>query len=204
MLVHGLVAGDGSAASRRLAAENLGRQYSFLRSVTLASLDEDAPVLSLDIIRALHFHALACLHPGAGQYRTETVDVDAGFFAPPAHPQIAALMEMFAIQVNRLWDRLDAVALAAFVLWRLNNIHPFTEGNGRAARAACWFVLCVKSGGWLPGAPMLPELIRANREDYLRCLREVDESAWAGALDIGPLQQFLAGLLDRQLRSAGA
>ena len=191
---------SGIVNNRRLAAENLGRQYTFLRSVTLASLQMEAPVLSIDIIRALHYHALACLHPGAGQYRTDSVEVG-DEFTPPAHPLIVSLMEMFVIQVNRLWDRLDAVALAAFTLWRLNNIHPFAEGNGRTARAACYFVLCLKAGGWLPGDPILPELIRAQRSDYLRCLRAVDESAWGGATDVTPLQGFLAGLVDQQLRS---
>jgi Fic family protein len=199
VLVHGLVSEEGGSAYRRLEAENLGRQYSFLRSAVRASLAMDAPVLSLELVRALHYHAMTCLHPGAGQYRTDQVEVGDGF-SPPAHPQVPALMEMFAIQTNRLWDRLDPVALAAFVLWRLNNIHPFTEGNGRAARAACWFALCVKAGGWIGGDPTLPELIRAQRGDYLTSLRQVDESAWAGALDITPMQAFLSGLLDRQLR----
>jgi hypothetical protein len=29
--------------------------------------------------------------------------------------------------------------LAAYGLWRLNWIHPFVEGNGRTARAVCYF-----------------------------------------------------------------
>jgi Fic family protein len=59
-------------------------------------------------------------------------------------------------QVNLWWQSADPVALATFVLWRLNNIHPFINGNGRTARAATYFVLCVKAGGWLQGTTILP------------------------------------------------
>jgi Fic family protein len=200
VLVHGLV-GDDRAAAQRLAAENLGRQFSFLRSAVAASLANESPVLSIELIRALHAHALACLHPGAGLFRTGPVEAGDGFVAPGPE-QVGPLMEMFVIQANRLWDQLDAVALAAFVLWRLNNIHPFAEGNGRTARAAAWFVLCAKAGGWLPGARTLPELIRAERGEYLRCLQAADEAAWAGQPDVSELQSLLARLLARQLASA--
>lgn len=112
-------------------------------------------------------------------------------------------MQMFTNQVNRMWDETDAVTLSAFVLWRLNYIHPFINGNGRAARAACHFVLCLKAGGWLPGDPILPELIRLNRPEYVDCLKAVDATAASGALDLSPLHNFLTRLIDVQLRSAG-
>src|SRR5581483_3555677 len=113
---YGLVENENSPAVDRFAAENLSRQFSLLRSIALASVQMEAPVLSIEIIKALHFTALACLHPGAGQYRSEAVEVSGGF-SPPAQSKIPALMEMFVVQVNRLWDRFDAVTLAAFVLW---------------------------------------------------------------------------------------
>jgi Fic family protein len=111
-------------------------------------------------------------------------------------------MQMFTNQVNRMWDETDDVVLAAFVLWRLNFIHPFINGNGRTARAACHFVLCLKAGGWLPGDPILPELIRYNRAEDVSRLQAVDATLAAGALDLTPIHEFLTRLIDEQIRSA--
>jgi len=201
MFVHDLVGTEQHPVYQQLSAENLDRQYSFLRSITLASLAVQ-PMLSIEIIKALNYHAVSCLHASAGEFRTWPVEVG-GDFTPPLHIQVSPLMQMFTNQVNRQWDTIDAVSLAAFVLWRLNYIHPFINGNGRAARAACHFVLCLKAGGWLPGDPILPELIRLNRPEYVKCLKAVDASAAAGTVDLGPLHEFLTRLIDEQLRSAG-
>ena len=88
---------------------------------------------------------------------------------------------------------------------RLNNIHPFINGNGRTARAACYFVLCLKSGGWLSGDPILPELIRQNRDEYVEALQEGHVSfAATGDADLRRLHALLTRLLDEQLGTSGA
>jgi len=188
-----------------MAAENLGRQYSFLRSVTLASLEIGHPMLSIEVIRSLNYHAISCLHPCAGEFRPGEVSVGSGedAYIPPYHYQVPALMQMFTNEVNRRWSEVDDVTLAAYVLWKMNHIHPFINGNGRAARAACHYVLCLKAGGWLPGEPILPELIRGVRPEYVQRLKAVDASAKTGTLNLQPLHELLTGLIDQQLRSAG-
>ena len=108
-------------------------------------------------------------------------------------------MDDFVNFVNSRWESSDPVGLAAYVLWRLNHIHPFINGNGRTARAICYFVLCVKAGGWLPGNVTLPELITQHRPLYVAALQEVDASLKAGKLDITPLQNLLSMLLAIQL-----
>lgn len=202
MFVHDLVGTEQNPAYQQLAAENLDRQYSFLRSVTITSLSLGQPMLSIEVIKALNYHAVSCLHANAGEFRTWPVTVGQDF-QPPLHIQVPPLMQMFTNQVNRMWDSTDAVTLSAFVLWRLNFIHPFINGNGRAARAACHFVLCLKSGGWLPGDPILPELIKANRDEYVACLKKVDATFANSGLDLTPLHQLLTRLIDEQLRTAG-
>ncbi|SUS04190.1 conserved hypothetical protein [uncultured Defluviicoccus sp.] len=84
-------------------------------------------------------------------------------------------MDDFVEEVEGLWDGTNALLLASFVLWKLNAIHPFVNGNGRTARAICYYVLCVKSNGLLPGAKILPELIRENRDEYVRILKTTDK-----------------------------
>jgi Fic family protein len=108
-------------------------------------------------------------------------------------------MEDFINMVNRSWEQSDPVAIAAFVLWRLNFIHPFVNGNGRTARAACYFVLCLKVGGWLPGSVILPELIRQERPKYVEALRAADETFNKGQLDITKLHELLSELLKKQV-----
>jgi Fic family protein len=199
MFVHDLVGTEQHPAYQLLAAENLARQYTFLRSIVQASLQLGQPMLSIEVIKALNYHAISCLHTNAGAFRPCQVTV--GDYIPPPDYQVPALMQMFTNQVNRMWDSTDPVLLAAFVLWRLNHIHPFINGNGRTARVACHLVLCMKLGGWLPGAPILPELLQANRPEYVGALKAADASLQDGALDLSLLHGLLARLLDQQLAS---
>lgn len=182
---------------QEMAIANGNRQYDFLRSIVLLSLKVGKPFLSQHVMKALNFQAITCLHTNAGEYRPCAVTV--GNYEPPDHYRVSALMDDFVNTVNRNWEQADAVELATYVLWRLNNIHPFINGNGRTARAASYFVLCLKAGGWLPGDPILPELIRQNRPDYIKALKEVDATYAAGELTMAPLHSLLTKLLDQQL-----
>lgn len=184
---------------QNLAIDNLDRQYGFLRSIVTASLDLKRDMLSLEVFRALNHHAIACLHATAGELRPCAVRV--GKYEPPAHYQVPALMQMFVDEVNRRWDGADPIFLATFVLWKLNHIHPFVNGNGRTARAACYFVICLKLGRWLEGDPILPELIRKNRPEYVNALEQATDTYAAGSVDLIPLHGLLSRLLDEQRNS---
>ena len=205
MNLHEICGGEGHEAYRQLELSNGNRQYDFLFSVVAASLSTGRPFLSSAILKALNYHAIACLHSNAGEYRPCDVKVwkaESGAEAvvvhnPPEHYRVQGLMDDFVNQVNRNWEKADDLTLAAFVLWRLNWIHPFINGNGRTARAAAYFVLCVKAGGWLTGQQILPELIKSNRSGYEAGLKVADETN-----DIAPLRAYLQTLLDQQLTSA--
>ena len=157
---------------RALQIANQFRQYGFLRSIVQSALEIQRPFLSQTVIKALNFHAIACLHTNAGEYRPCPVKV--GEHIPPEHYRVNDLMDDFVNTVNRSWDSTNPISLTAYVLWRLNHIHPFVNGNGRTARAACYFVLCVKCGLWLRGTNILPELLVDNRNKYVCALRKVD------------------------------
>jgi Fic family protein len=196
MFVHSLTGNENNPIYQNLSIENLDRQLSFLRSTVIAAVGLQRPMLSLEVIRALNYHAIACLHGYAGQFRPCEVKVGEDYHPPMPH-EVPPLMEMFVDEVNRAWDRADPVALAAYVLWKMNAIHPFINGNGRAARAACYFVLCLKMGGWLKGEPILPDLLRRDRDDYVAALKAVDASIQT-ALDLTPLHSLLVKLLNEQ------
>src|SRR4051794_26724145 len=90
--------------------------------------------------------------------------------------------------------------LPAYALWRLNWIHPFIEGNGRTARAACYLLICLRQGRLLPGRKIVPERIQEDRQPYYAALEAADR-AWAdGQFNVNELALYLARLLTEQLR----
>lgn len=68
--------------------------------------------------------------------------------------------------------------LDAYVLWKINPIHPFINGNGRTARVTCYFILCAREGQWIAVDPILPELLREepHRSRYIDALKYADQS----------------------------
>ncbi len=89
--------------------------------------------------------------------------------------------------------------LPAYALWRLNWIHPFVEGNGRTARAACYYLLCLRQGQLLPGWKIVPERIGENREHDYAALHAADVAWEAGHFDVTELSDSLEDLLIQQL-----
>ena len=197
MILFEITGSEQNPVYQDLEIANISRQYDFLRSIVIASLAIQKPFLSSHVLKALNFHAITCLHTNPGEYRPCPVTV--GDYNPPDHYRVPALMDDFVNTVNRTWEKSDPIALAAFVLWRLNHIHPFINGNGRTARAASYFVLCVKLEQWLPGTIILPELIRRERAAYVDALRTVDNSLQTGDLDLTSLHELISHLLEEQI-----
>ena len=166
--------GESHAVYQQVKAENDVRHYDFLCSMVRAALAIERPFLSQAIIKAINFHAIAGLHHDAGEYRP--VNVKVGCYKAPHHTRVTPLMNDFVNVVNLKWEATEAVSLAAFALWQINHIHPFVNGNGRTARAVCYFILCVKSNGLLPGETILPERLKAERKRYIAALKAADKS----------------------------
>jgi Fic family protein len=107
--------------------------------------------------------------------------------------------EFFSI-VHENWTIVDhPTILPAYTLWRLCWIHPFVEGNGRTARTACYYLICLKQGRLLPGKKTVPERIRENRVPYYEALHAADVAWEAGQLDVSSLADYLGALLKAQL-----
>lgn len=197
MIVFELVGTEQHPEYQKLAVENGERQYSFIRSLVEAAIGLNRPMLSLEVIKALNYHAISCLHVSSGQFRP--CEVQVGNHIPVQFWQVPAKMELFVDEVNRFWAQSDPVYLATFVLWKLNYIHPFINGNGRTARAASYYVLCLANGGWLAGQPTLPELLTQNRPAYVQALQAADASLAAGPVDLTQLHTLVTNLLNQQI-----
>lgn len=201
MIIYELTNTEKHPVYQALEVANGNRQFDFLKSIVAASLAMGRPFLSQHIIKALNFQAITCLHISAGEYRPWGVTV--GEHEPPPHYRVPAAMDDFVNVVNRNWETNDAVALATYVLWRLNNIHPFINGNGRTARAACYYVLCLKLGGWPEGTVILPELIKRDRDEYCVALQTAHVAfATTGEPNLEHLHHIVSRLLKEQLASA--
>lgn len=109
-------------------------------------------------------------------------------------------MDRFFSVIHENWTIADHPTLIpAYALWRLNWIHPFIEGNGRTARAACYYLICMRQGKLLGGTKTVPERIRENREPYYAGLRGADLAWEQGQYDVTELALYLQGLLKGQL-----
>lgn len=191
-----LVGSEQDPIYQSMAASNINRHYSFLFSVVEAAVALKRPLLSESLIKALNFHAIIGLHHEAGQYRSYNVQV--GPYLPPEYFRVEPLMEDFVNDLNWRWQSTEAMELAAYALWRINNVHPFVNGNGRTARAVCYFILCVKFGGLLPGHTILPERLRqepTRSSAYVPALQQADQG------NFNPLTTLIRNLVVQQVTS---
>ena len=70
----------------------------------------------------------------AGKYRNHKVIITGTDFIPPAPERIPDLMKAFADNIPALCKKHHLVEFAAVIHKELVMIHPFIDGNGRAAR----------------------------------------------------------------------
>jgi hypothetical protein len=95
---------------------------------------------------------------------------------PPGPHLVEHLVQEMCDYVNENFHEKTALHLAAYVMWRLNWIHPFSDGNGRTSRAVSYIVLCSHVKILLPGTSSIPQQIEENRAAYFRALEAADEA----------------------------
>lgn len=142
---------------------------------------------------------MAGLSPTAGVYRPAAVTIQGSQHQPPDAFRVPELMEELCDYVNDNWKMGSPIHLAAYVMWRLNWIHPFTDGNGRTSRAVSYLVLCVRLGYRLPGLQTIPDLIVENKKPYYEALETADRSASNDSPNLGALETLLGSHLASQL-----
>ena len=146
--------------------------------------------------------ALQGLSVYAGSFRPGTVKIEKSGHVPPPAFLVPELVEQLCDYVNDRWLTATAMHLAAYVMWRLNWIHPFADGNGRTSRAASFLVFSVSAGFVPPGKETIPSLIVQNRTPYFDALEAADASWEDGErLDVSVMEELWQALLARQLTS---
>ncbi len=159
-------------------AKNGLRQYDVGIRIIETAIERGAAEFKLrpSTILTLHREALSGISSYAGLWRPAGVEIQGSKHSPPGAHLVPELVENMCDYVNEQWRDATAIHLAAYLMWRLNWIHPFADGNGRTARMTSYVVMSIKIGGVLAGTPTIPEQIVDNRVPYFDALDEADES----------------------------
>ncbi|MDP1798669.1 MAG: Fic family protein [Planctomycetaceae bacterium] len=145
--------------------------------------------------------AMSGIYDCAGTLRKRLVVP--GDFVPPHHELIPWLVESFCNYVNS--SNADPFRLSAHVLWRINWIHPFYDGNGRTARELSYLTLLARlQVPELAGTnSILGQLDRTARDRYFDALRAADLGCdGEESINIEPLESLLLELYQNQMESA--
>jgi len=181
--------------------KNLARQYDLLLDCIQIGLQKGIEAFDKYTLWSLNAAAVANIAQFGGRYRRGPIYV--GKHIPPHFDDVPDEMDRFLSVVHENWTVIDnPLTLPAYALWRMNWIHPFVEGNGRTARAACYYLICMKQGRLLPGNKIVPERIRENRQPYYAALKAADDAWDAGHFDVNQLSAYLGRLLKGQLTEA--
>jgi Fic family protein len=149
----------------------------------------------------LHLHrcALDGISSYAGTWRPSGIDIGGSKHVPVGAHQVPEMIEDLCEYINDNWEKRTPVHLASYVMWKLNWIHPFTDGNGRTSRAASYLVLCLRTGYLLPGKNTIPDQIAHQRAPYYEALEAADNSWADNKIDLSEMEKLLSALLARQL-----
>ena len=168
------------------------------------------PIPNEAALRHLHQAATQFLLAKPGHYRDYDMHVedDAGGVVFQAQPwrSIKGLMRRFFRDLASLWATGDAVDVAAYALWRINWIHPFSDGNGRTAIAFSYACLCLKLGALLPGRKTMIDMITAEPGRYVAALNLAHQGVTgpSGEPDLSAMKAYLDELLLHQMQTATA
>lgn len=192
---------DSPALFLKVQEQNLLRQYDLLLNCIEIGLAKGIEAFDKYTLWSLNAAAVANIAQFGGRYRESPIYV--GNHRPPHFKEVNNEMDRFFSVIHENWTIIDhPTYLAAYALWRLNWIHPFVEGNGRTARAACYYLLCMRQGRLLPGKKIVPERIRENRQPYYDALKAADLHWDAGDFNVQELADYLSQLLKGQLTEA--
>lgn len=182
-------------------ARNGLRQVDHAMEVIHEALERGAFKLRPSLVLGLHRPALEGISAFAGNFRPAGVEIEGSRHAPPGAYLVPELVEDLCEYVNDKWETASPLHLAAYVMWRLNWIHPFDDGNGRTSRMLSFVVLCIKSKEVLDSKPTIFEQVVGNRTPYFHALDAADDAWKEGRVDVNRMEALLDQLLANQLHA---
>jgi Fic family protein len=131
-------------------ARNGFRQYDAAIGTIQSALERGSFKLRPSLILGLQREALAGISSYAGNTVRAELLLRAANTPVGAH-LVPELIEDMWDDVNDHWEASTPLHLAAYLMWRLNWIHPFADGNGRTSRIVSYVALSIRAGAVLPG-----------------------------------------------------
>ncbi len=135
--------------------------------------------------------------PGAWRY--VPIEITAATHTPPKHLDVPREIDELCEYVQAYWNDRTPIHLSSYVMWRLNWLHPFVDGNGRTSRVASYLVLCARLGYRLPGPKTIPERIAENKKPYYVALEHADRAWKESRVDVSEMENLLQAHLEAQL-----
>lgn len=185
-----------------LEVENGFRQFAHCLDLIDDHLDPERPfALRETPICDLQRIAVEGIEPDPGRYRVLPVGITGSRHEPPPAFLVAEHVRRMCDYVNDNWHEKTALHLSAYVMWRLNWIHPFADGNGRTSRTLSYLLLSLKLGSRVPGTLTIPQQIERDKTHYIEALEASDRSSTDEVLAIGPMEEMMRAMLAKQLLS---
>lgn len=155
-------------------------------------------------LKEFHRTATLFLLEKPGEFRDSEVVVRKGdgtiVHEPPHSTEMQPHLDKLFDELAKRWPNQSAAEVGAYVLWMINWIHPFKNGNGRTARAFCYACICLKYGFTPPGTPTVIDSIMQNRKEYQDALKKADEALEAGSEpDLAMMTDFVDRLIAEQI-----
>jgi Fic family protein len=149
--------------------------------------------------------AAACIIDPPGDYRRTAIAIRHSDHVPPPSEVVDLQMRALFARLDAEWTRQDAAWLGGLVLWRINWIHPYREGNGRTARAACRTVVLSLRPQANPRAfaNAFERALVADRYAYYAALRCAD-AAYAVDPDPEVAANAMCSFVDACIQSTAA
>lgn len=185
-------------ATAELEARNAIQQYDWAVAQIEQHVKAEGFTLDRQFLQELNRLAVIGIEPDAGKLRTYDLIITHAKHVPPPHDEVLDLVDELCAYVNKNWTE-NPIHLGAYLLWRVNWIHPFGDGNGRTSRMIAYAVLCIRLGFLLPGTNTIPDQIASNKLPYYDALAEADEAYADGRIDVTAMEVLLENLLAAQL-----
>ena len=158
---------SGKPLKDHLEAVNLAKAWDEVKRLA----QPDAVLTERDLLD-LHRIVLTRVDDDfAGSYRRGAVRIAGSHHVPPNAMKVPDLMEELFFEIQSITDPVER---AAKLHYGIARIHPFVDGNGRAARLAMNFVLL--AAGYPPIS--IPTDLRQTYYDALEAADAGDFQAW--------------------------
>jgi len=131
----------------------------------LYDIAKNKEITEADILKLHHLFYYRIDEDKAGKYRNVNVLITGSNFRPPAHSEVPALMKKFTDSIPAMQKKYHSVEFSARIHKEFVTIHPFVDGNGRAARLL--MNLALLQSGYI--ITIIPPILR---NDYINAIKK--------------------------------